>query len=157
MHRITFGGSDVPVELRPIDLDEDWLVEEFMESGCGCKMTDGGPCSKLFDISYIKQTRLSFREMTSLELDMVIIGQLIALSNTSSTTDPTNRNTSHTRQKAYTVHYYQGKQICRRMFLFLHSIGKKRLNNITAHFQKNGIAPRVHGNTRRLPVHTLTL
>ena len=41
MHRITFGGGDVPVELRPIDLDEDRLVEE---SGCGCKMTEGGPC-----------------------------------------------------------------------------------------------------------------
>ena len=42
-------------------------------------------------------------------------------------------------------------------FLFLHFIGIKRLKNIRKAFHQDGVQPRVHGNTRRLPKHTLTL
>ena len=157
MERVPFGNGDVPIELRPIDLDEDRLVECFMDAGCGCTKWNGKPCSGRFEVSYIKETRLSFKALTSKELDMVLIGQLIASSNMSKTTDSSLRNTEHDRQKPYTCHFHQGKAVCRKMFIFLHAISKKRLYNVTTHFHLNGITPRTHGNTKRLPAHTLTL
>ena len=43
------------------------------------------------------------------------------------------------------------------MFRFLHGISKNKLYNITRSLIENGLTPRVHGNTKRLPVHTITL
>ena len=54
-------------------------------------------------------------------------------------------------------YYHQGQEVCSSMFFFLHSIGAKRRRNLISHFIENGIAPRIHGNTGRLPNHTLPL
>ena len=43
------------------------------------------------------------------------------------------------------------------MFRFLHTIGEKRLKNLVKSFKANGLAPCVHGNTKRLPHNTLPL
>ena len=50
-----------------------------------------------------------------------------------------------------TLSSIKSHKICLKTFLFLHYIGKKRFRNLVKHFQKNGIAPRIHGNTRRRP------
>ena len=55
----------------------------------------------------------------------------------------------------YTSYYHQGKSVCSQMFRFLHGVSKK-LYNITMSLSKNGLTPRVHGNTKQLPMHTLT-
>lgn len=41
--------------------------------------------------------------------------------------------------------------ICRRMYLFLHNVGETRFKNLIKHFDKFGIASRVHGSTRKTP------
>ena len=67
------------------------------------------------------------------------------------------RNKSHARKLLHTNYTHGGVPICQATFLFLHSIGIKRLKNIRKAFHQDGVQPRVHGNTRRLPKHTLTL
>ena len=42
------------------------------------------------------------------------------------------------------------------MFRFLHTIGQKRLKNLAKSLKNNGLAPRIHGNTKRLPPNTLS-
>ena len=91
-------------------------------------------CSGQFDVDYIKNVRLSFRALSNSEMDMAIM------------------NTSHERRRVYTTHYHQGKSVCSRMFQFLHGISKKKLYNITTSLSKNGLTPRVHGNTKRMPM-----
>ncbi len=54
------------------------------------------------------------------------------------------------------AYHHQGKQICLKAFLFLHSIGSKRLKNLFKSFHVQGILPRAHGNLKRLPSHTLS-
>ena len=54
------------------------------------------------------------------------------------------------------TYYHQAKRVCLRTFLFLHATGKDQYANIRASCSENGITPRVHGNTRRLPVNSLT-
>ena len=61
------------------------------------------------------------------------------------------------RQRTYSVFLHLGKRICRKMFCFLHTICKQRLETVKAHLLQNGFTSRVHGNARRLPVHTLSL
>ena len=70
---------------RPMDDMEDKLVSEFIRSGCGCTKDKGKPCSQLFSPEYVKSVRASCAELTREELDMVIVGQLVACMNTSAT------------------------------------------------------------------------
>ena len=86
--------SDVLIELRPCDIEEDKVVEDFMSKGCGCKKWNGKACSEQFSIDYVKQLRVNIRELTTSELDLVIMGQLMANSNTSATSQQ--RGKSHT-------------------------------------------------------------
>ena len=140
-----------------MDVNDDRCIEEYLGRECGCLKNDGKACSTQFDAAYVRDVRLSFKALSSSELDMFIMGQLIAFSNTSITTNSSNRNVSHERRNNYTSFQHHGKPICRNMFLFLHGISKKKLFNIKSSLSKNGIAPRVHGNTKRLPANTMTL
>jgi hypothetical protein len=134
---------------------EDKLVSEFMRSGCGCTKDKGKPCSQLFSPEYVKSVRASCVELTRGELDMVILGQLVACMNTSATVSTAARHKESEREKSYTSFTHQGKPSCARMFRFLHGIGEKRLKNLTQSLKRNGISPRVHGNSKRKPKHAL--
>ena len=76
---------EMSLELHPCDIDEDRVVEEFMRRGCSCTKWDGKPCSQQFTTEYVKSLRLSFKELTRNELDLVLMGQLMATANTSDT------------------------------------------------------------------------
>ena len=128
-----------------------------MGESCGCKKWNGKPCSGQFDPMYVRATRLNFRELTNEQLDMAIMGQIIANSDSSETVFTESRHQATTRKKAYTRNSHQGRPICPVMFRFLHGIGTKRLKNLAKSVSEHGVVPRVHGNTNRLPRHTLSL
>ena len=67
------------------------------------------------------------------------------------------RNKPHMRRRTHTNYTHGGMPICQDVFLFIHGISIKRLKNIRKSFYRHGMQPRVHGNTKRLPKHTLTL
>ena len=46
--------------------------------------------------------------------------------------------------------------MCAKTFLFLHTVGKKRLRNLALSLRENGLTPRVHGNSRKQPKHSLS-
>ena len=83
----------------------------------------------------------------------------MAMSNTSMLTKHS-INHRHTppqqRKQSRAVYYHQAKRVCLRTFIFLHNTKKDKFFNIKESCNENGIAPRVHGNSRRLPVHALT-
>ena len=101
--------------------------------GCGCQKWKGKPCSHQFTASYIREIRLSLRDLTRSQLDLHIQAQLMAFSNTSSCVVMDSRHQEAGRKKSYTTYYHQGKEICQVMFRFLHCIGTTRLKNIAAH------------------------
>ena len=149
-------GAEVSLDLRPCDIDEDRVVEDFMRRGCSCRKWGGKPCSEHFSVDYLRETRLSFKDLTREQLDLILMGQLIATTNTSTITKES-RHQPQMRKHGYsTGHFHQGNAICAEMFRFIHGIGEKRLRNISKALRLNGIAPRVHGNTRRLPKNTLS-
>ena len=123
--------------------------------GCGCKNWNNKPCSFQFSSDYITEVRSSCASLARKELDMVILGQIMALSNFSEITYNKNKK-SIQRQKKYTKYFHYGQQVCPVTFHFLHIIVRKLLKNLTHHFKENGLIPRVHGNTKRPPKHALS-
>ena len=82
---------------------------------------------------------------------MVLMGQLSAF--TFSGTNAV-RSPNQSRRHSYAVFLHSGQRVCRKTFLFLHTISEKRLKNLKKSLATSGLTPRTHGNTRRLPAHT---
>lgn len=61
------------------------------------------------------------------------------------------------RERVAQKYYFAGQQVCRDTFLFCHGIGKFKLNSIAASLDKDGLKPRIHGNTGKTPKHALSL
>jgi hypothetical protein len=141
----------VTITWRHTDTEEEDTVSTFTSTGCGYHKLKGAPCSQQFSLSYVEEFR-----GTCAELDMVIMGQLMAGMNTSDIVSTLGRHKDDDREKCYTTFTHQGKPVCLRMFRFLHGIGEKRLKNLTKSVKCNGLCPRVHGNTNKRPRHSLS-
>ena len=144
--------SDVDVELRPCDKSEERIVAAFMSTGCGCKQN----CYLLFSANYVGTFRLHCLELTIQELDLAILGQLAAFTNTSDSTAEDCHHVVSVRKNSYSTYHHQGKPVCWSMFAFLFTVGRKRMRNLADNYLKNGLKPRVHGNSRRKPHHALS-
>lgn len=144
--------GDVPVEMRPTDLEEEQMVTQFSTLGCGCHRK----CSSQFSPQHIQDMRAQCFELTHTELDMVILGQLVASTNTSTDVSVESRHLKKERMRGYSTFHHSGKVVCGKTFRFLHTIGSKRLRNLAQSLRQNGLTPRVHGNTHKRPKHSLS-
>ena len=139
-------------------LEEERRVHQFLTDGCGCSFSRAG-CSQRYTPGYYLDIRGQCQELTHLELDMAILGQLMAIVNTSEQTvhASKHRHTPEARKRSRATFFHQGERVCRRTFCFIHSISKKRLEHLKSSLLTNGLTPRVHGNTRRMPHNALSL
>ena len=154
---VAINQTDFEIEPTVSDLCENRLVCEFAEKGCGCALLKGQQCSQQFSTDYIADIRSHCASLSRDELDMAILGQIMANSNFSSSIVKQSRHSCMQRQKNYSKYMHGGQQICRIMFRFFHTIGKTRLENLKANFREHGITARIHGNTNRLPHNALSL
>ncbi len=149
--------TDIEVTLQPSDIDEDRLVAMFIDGGCGCSKWKGKDCVLQFSASHVQECRSQCQQISRLELDMLLIGQLLAFGDISSGVSTESRHSPSPRVRIHYSYHHKGKSICLKTFLFLHGIGIKRLKNIAKSYHDHGILPRVHGNSKRLPHNTLNL
>ena len=154
---VAVGMTNVEIEPSLSDMSEMKLVEEFARRGCGCQLISGEQCCKWFSIEYIQEVRSHCLSLTHDELDMVILGQIMATSNSISSVVTTSRHVNKKRERQHNHYIHSGQRICRVMFRFFHTVGKKRHNNLLASLKKNGLIPRIHGNTNRVPHNALSL
>ena len=123
----------------------DQVVSAFLDTTCGCRFgLSEQPCSNLFSEAAVFEVRSQCMELTSDELDMFLLGSLNA------------QTKDCKRKRCRSDYFFKGHQVCRKTFMFLHSISKKRLQNLKSHLENNGITSRVHGNTRRTPHNRTT-
>ena len=61
------------------------MVEKYLRDGCGCDLTDGG-CSTRFTADSLESYRREVSELTLVELDMALLGQLSAFTNSNTLT-----------------------------------------------------------------------
>ena len=84
------------------------------------------------------------------ELDLVLLGQLVASTNTSEKVVVESGHLGKERKKAYRLY----KIVCGKTFRFLHTIGSERLKNLAKSLRENGHTPRTHGNAHKRPKHS---
>ena len=107
-------------------------------------MGNKGPCSALFSKEHYRTMSADAAALSWNELNMVLIGQVMALSAVAS-------------RKQVTVFQHHRHRVCSKTFLFLHGIGKRKFKLIKAYFTSSGLTPRMHGNTGRSPANTLIM
>ena len=103
------------------DREEAALIDRFFYSGPCCKLgPKGTPCWKQFDCEKLKHARLQSLGLEKSELDVAVLATICAASSARSIIQ-------------YQLH---SKRICKYTFLFIHGIGKKRLENLIIHYKK---------------------
>ena len=139
------------LDMSPIDKREEEMVSNFVSMSCGCKLgSNNDACSNQFSKDHFSFYRNNCSEMSCHELDLIILTAI------SCSRSPPGDSSCNAKTK-YTIYLHQGVHICMKTFLFLHTISRLRLNNLQSHYDKNGVTPRIHGNTHRAPKHTTSM
>ena len=99
----------VPLELMPLDMKEKNEIEKFVTNTCGCKMNNGGPCSDKFADKFYT-VRAQCADLDKESLDLVLLGQIMALMNTSEEIT-SRRRPSVTRQRYSYIYYHEGVKV----------------------------------------------
>ena len=131
-------ASDVDLERSREDALEVESVETFIKSTCGCKLgPKSSPCCTVFTKEAIERYRAESLELSRDELDIVILAQLRACR----TVQNQPHSTHHERitDRCVTKYCAHGIQVCRQTFMFLHSMGHKRLENLIKHYKEVGL------------------
>jgi len=89
-------------------------------------------------------------------LDMVLLGKIAAGIHTSDTTVKSCKKEQKEREHTRMDFRHEGFQMCHDTFMFIHGVFRDKLQNLLKHYRENGVTPRVHGNTKRLPKNTLS-
>jgi len=67
------------LSVREEDEAEEKLIDDFVAKGCGCSLGPGrSTCSKSFSHEDISSTRMNCKEMSTTELDMLVLANLDA-------------------------------------------------------------------------------
>ena len=73
----------VKFEWSDADKKEEKEIEESVREGCGCEVLNGKPCSAQFTTSHYREMRNYCAELDRDSLDLVVLGQIMALTSTS--------------------------------------------------------------------------
>ena len=124
-------------------------VKQFLQGGCGCtKGPKDGPCSSHFSEESVLSNLNNCFELTSTELDLVILANIQAFTRVDHIGDKRNWSPRCNFQ-------YQSFPIFKDMFLRLYGISYSRFRRLKEHYESHGISQRTRGNHKRLPSNTL--
>ena len=134
--------ASVTIDQRQVDITEERLVQEFVGEGCKCNLgPNSSPCSGSITVNHYRSVRCQMADLTHDELDLVVMGQVMAGCFLMETFR------KQERSRPLTIFHHNGARICQKTFLFLHTMGYGRFKAIKANFKANGVVARVHGNT----------
>ena len=124
-------------------------VRKFLQDGCKCSRGPrDGPCSSQFTEETVMSNLNNCLELSSSELDLVILANIQAVSRIEQVGEKRNRSPRCN-------FLFQSKPICREMFLKLYGLSYSRFRRLKEHYEDNGLSRRNHGNCKRLPPNTL--
>jgi len=124
-------------------------VKRFLQEGCGCSRGPNcGPCSGYFSEESVMSNLNNCLELSSAELDLVILANIQAFTRIDHIGDKRNRSPRCN-------FLFQSLTICKEMFLHLYGLSYSRFRQLKEHYENYGISPRTHGNCKRLPSNTL--
>lgn len=146
----TDSYTDGEFDFSEQDRTERAKVEEFVKKSCGCSQgNQGNSCSSSIELQEIIDCRNNCFELTSSELDLVILGTIHASLNCDEVS--TSGRKEKQRQRTRMPFYYHNQRICLKTFLFMDRIHQTRFYSLVKHYKRNGLSLRVHGNNKHLP------
>ena len=95
-------------------------LDDFLQKGCGCRTE----CYKQITREHYLDTMERCAELTHDQLDLVLLGQLMANIHLSEVVGPQSNHAASPTQLARVDFHHHGRKFCRSMFLMLHGIGK---------------------------------
>ena len=102
----------------------DQQLDEFLLRGCLCARE----CYLQFDRKHYCNKRDEANSLSREELDMVVLGQIMAFIAMDNVVGPSHKHAPHQRQMTRVkTFYHQGRKICRETFLALHGIDRMRI------------------------------
>ena len=124
-------------------------VRKFLQDGCKCSRGPrDGPCSSQFTEETVMSNLNTCLELSSSELDLVILANIQAVSRSEQVGEKRNRSPRCN-------FLFQSKPICIEMFLKLYGLSHSRFRRLKEHYEDNGLSRRNHGKCKRLPPNTL--
>lgn len=149
------SDNDLEFEFSEVDKSEHAKVEAFISESCGCTQGDQGkPCSSAIQTEDIIECRNNCFELSSTELDLVILGTIHSSLNCDEVSN--SGRTEKKRQRTRMPFYFHNHRICLKTFLFMHRLHKTRFYSLVKHYRNNGLTLRIHGNKKRLPSSALS-
>ena len=125
---------DVSVTMRSIDADEEELVKTFADHCCMCAFgPHKSPCCKLFSADHYLSICGALAEMTNNELDLMVMGQIMAQCFPSPSAPSHSASPSPEKKEEHTAmkFFHQGQRVCQPTFLFLHTSGSSASRRAT--------------------------
>ena len=124
-------------------------AKRLLRNGCGCSRGyKEVQCSRNFSKETVLSNLNNCLELTAAELDLVVLANIQVFSR--------DKYIGGKRSRSSRCNYqYRSILICKEMFLHLYGISDSRLCRLKEHYDKYGIFPRTHCNTKRLPSNTL--
>ena len=130
----------LPIDRRDLDEAEEQLIQQFAQDGCKCNLgPNKSPCCTTITVDHFRSVRCQMLELTHDELDLVVMGQVMA----GCFSRETSAHSGQQRGKSYTT---LAQESAKKTFLFLHTMGYWRFKAIKASYLVNGVVARVHGN-----------
>ena len=105
-------------------------------------------CSTTLSLDDVTECRNNCSELSSAELDLVILGIIHSSLNCNETS--ISGRVGKNRQSTRMCFFYHGKRICKKTFLFLQCLQSYRFHRLVKQYRKNGLTLRTHGNLKRL-------
>ena len=122
---------------------------------CGCDKDQGNPCSKQLPLEHYIERRAQCSFLSKDELDLVLMG-FVSFAMLGSEVVKNGRHQNPAKCRHVTKEYkHRGLDVCRKTFLFLHGIGKDRLQNIRDHYKEEALQAGIHKNTKCSPYHVM--
>ena len=133
--------GEVIVECDDSQDAEEGRIARFVAGGCSCKLAGGSPCCYMFSAPEYRAMWDECRGLTHDELDLVVMGQLRAVTQRDELTQKTKASNSF-RSRTSTQFRFGGHRVCISTFCFLHAMGQKRFKAIKSSWVENGLRPR---------------
>lgn len=129
---------------------------EFIRITCGCTKANGKPCSTLFTEEHYIDLRAQAAFLTHEQLDLVILGSIMATVSTDEFRPSYCRHKPAKRQKTTTTYMHHGHHLCKATYNFLHGVGSHRVKAVRQSYLQNGLSTRSHGNAKIIPHNALS-
>ena len=114
-------------------------MQAFAAKTCGCALGDNGdPCTSTIKIVDTLDCRNNLPELSSTELDLVILGMIHCAINCDQVRD--SGRAEKTRQRAKMPFYFQSHRICMKTFVFMHRLHKTRFYSLVKHHLVSGLS-----------------